>query len=103
VLQTAASVANARPHIEWASEDFLERHEVGEWMQLPLWISQKSGLPGMRNVNVGRALAAGLQIRPLRETVRDTLAWAKTRPTDYHMGAGLEPAREAALLEALTG
>lgn len=101
VLSTAACVANTRPHVEWADEAFLERHEVGEWVQMPLWISHKSGLPGMRNVNVRRALAAGLKIRPLRETVRDTLGWARRKRDP--LGAGLDAAREAALLEALTG
>ncbi|HLF90156.1 MAG TPA: hypothetical protein VI451_14515 [Anaerolineales bacterium] len=38
------------------------------------------------------------QFRPLAETVRDTLAWAKTRPADWEWRAGLNPKREAELL-----
>jgi 2'-hydroxyisoflavone reductase len=57
---------------------------------------------GFSRVDVSKAIAAGLTFRPLAETVRDTLAWAKTRPSDYEMRAGLKPEREAELLERLS-
>ena len=52
---------------------------------------------------MGRALAAGLRIRPVADTVADTWAWLRSLPgaaprrTDRG-AVGLDPAKEAALL-----
>jgi 2'-hydroxyisoflavone reductase len=104
VLETVRHVAGADARIAWVDEAFLLEHEVGPWMELPLWI------PGDENeafhrADTARASAAGLRIRPLEETVRDTLAWAEESGanlvTTGAMGdAGLQPAREAELLQA---
>lgn len=101
VLQTSARVANTQPEILWADEAFLERHDVGEWIDLPLWISQKSSLPGMSSLNVTRAIGAGLKIRPLEHTIRDTWRWAAGRAKNYAWRAGLTPEREAELLQKI--
>jgi len=44
-----------------------------------------------------------LKFRPVEETVRDTLAWAQTRPADHTWRAGLTAEREAEVLAALKG
>jgi 2'-hydroxyisoflavone reductase len=88
--------------VVWASEEFLALHEVQPWSEMPLWIPASSAFARINNTDSRRALAAGLTIRPLHETVRDTLAWA--RSAEKHLGAlqaGLSPEREAELLEAL--
>jgi 2'-hydroxyisoflavone reductase len=54
----------------------------------------------MLEMRVARAVGAGLRFRPLEETARDTLAWAGETTHPLVAGAGLEPAREAELLEA---
>jgi len=51
-------------------------------------------------VDISKAIGAGLKFRPLEETVRDTLEWAKTRPVDHEWRAGLTPEREAQVLAA---
>ncbi len=79
--------------VTWASDDFLRAQEVGEWMELPLWIADPAWT-GMQRVDVTRAVAAGLRFRPVEET----LAGAATAPAVE--GVGLTPEREAALLEA---
>ena len=45
---------------------------------------------------------AGLEARPLEETVRDTLAWHETRPADKKatLRSGFSPEQEAAILAA---
>jgi len=96
-LETMRGVSGSEARFTWVSDEFLERNEVGAWMEAPLWIPEKEG-PGIGDVNCGRALAAGLTFRPLSETVRDTLAWRKTLPTDAEWPAGLKPDREAELL-----
>lgn len=39
-------------------------------------------------------------IRPLADTARDTLTWAKTRPDDHRWGAGLSAEKEQRILDA---
>ena len=79
--------------VTWVSDEFLAEHEVGEWMELPLWIGSPD-YAGMHETDVGRAVRAGLRFRPLEET----LAGAATAPATE--AAGLKPEREAELLEA---
>ena len=79
--------------VTWVDEAFLVEHEVGEWMELPLWIPAGDGeWRDFQLVDVSRALDAGLTFRPLAETVRDVPEWTAT--------AGLAPEREAELLAA---
>jgi len=82
----------------------LRRHEVQEWMELPLWLVDPTH-GGMQKADNRRAIVAGLTFRPLADTVRDTLAWiesgAKARGEDWEHGpVGLTPERETELLEA---
>jgi 2'-hydroxyisoflavone reductase len=55
-------------------------------MGVPLWVAAP-GWEGANDVDVSRALAAGLRLRPLAETIRDTLAWDLAR-------GGPEPGQE---------
>jgi len=102
VLRTAGRVSNVQPDIRYADESFLKEHEVGEWIDLPLWVALWSEFPAILNVDTKRAFELGLQIRPLEQTVRDTLVWANSRGTSYEWKAGLTPEREAEVLSHLT-
>jgi len=89
--------------VTWVDEGFLLEREVGPWMELPLWIPGEE--QAFLQMSVAKAHAAGLQTRPLEETARDTFAWAQETGaplvTENPYGsAGLDPAREAELLEA---
>ncbi|MFL5921383.1 MAG: SDR family oxidoreductase [Gaiellaceae bacterium] len=94
LLETCREVAGSDATYRWVPDELLQQHEVGEWMELPLWISDPQ-MTGMLETDVSRALAAGLAFRPLEETVRDTLELAQTVD-----GVGLTPEREAELLAA---
>jgi len=72
----------------------LAEHEVGEWMELPLWLHDPAAV-GTLDADVSLALEAGLAFRPLTDTVRDALELAETVD-----GVGLTAEREAALLAA---
>lgn len=61
-------------HPVWVSESFLRDHEVQEWSELPLWLSEATGWPGFMTVDVSRAISFGLTFRPLAETLRDYVA-----------------------------
>jgi 2'-hydroxyisoflavone reductase len=91
----------------WVDEAWLMEQQVAPWMGLPLWIPQGPEFAGAGRANISKALAHGLQCRPLAETARDTLAdYRETQPTlpaGTDWGAGREPgiseARERELLE----
>jgi 2'-hydroxyisoflavone reductase len=94
VLEACREVSGSDASFEWVPAELLKEHEVGEWMELPLWIADPDAA-AMHDVDVSRAVAAGLTFRPLEETVRDTLEHAAGVD-----GVGLTPEREAELLAA---
>ena len=94
VLETCRAVSGGDATLEWVPAELLKQHEVGEWMELPLWISDPDAA-AMHEVSVSSAIEGGLTFRPLEETVRDTLEHAETVE-----GVGLTPEREAELLAA---
>jgi 2'-hydroxyisoflavone reductase len=75
--------------VTWVTDEFLQGHDVGEWMELPLWIAGVD-----LEVDVSRAVGAGLRFRPLAETLHGA---AGAPDVD---GVGLTPEREAELLTA---
>ena len=83
--------------IVWVPPESLVEAEVGEWMELPLWIVTPE-FAAMQRTDVSKALRDGLRFRPLEETIRDTLAWDAERTTPRAEGVGLTAERERELL-----
>lgn len=98
VLETCQRVTQSNATFTWVSEAFLAEQQVGAFVEMPLWVPESEA--GLEQVNSNKAIGAGLNFRPLAETVADTLAWQQTRPTDRAWRAGLTPDREQALLTA---
>ncbi len=106
LLDACRDVARSAAELVWVPEEFLLAEGAGPWMELPLWLPQADA--SVLQVDVSRALAAGLAFRPLRTTIADTLAWARDGGDaggDLASGtsldeAGLRPEKEAALLAA---
>lgn len=94
----AGAVAPRGTALTWVHEAFLRTHGVTV-LDLPLWGGGDPGAWALA-VDPARAVAAGLAARPLAETARDTLAWARSTPGGPLEGVGLSRAREAALLAA---
>ena len=92
LLETCRDVSASDAELIWADAEFLMEQEVGQWMELPMWLYEDAGLHA---TDVSRAVDAGLTFRPLEETVRDTLEEAHTTGD-----AGLDPEREARLIAA---
>lgn len=93
LADTCRAVTASDASFTHVDDAFLVEHEVGEWMELPLWVAPNLGMERFLEADVSRAVEAGLSFRALEETIRDTLALAQ--PVD---GVGLAPAREADLL-----
>ncbi|WP_281965106.1 NAD-dependent epimerase/dehydratase family protein [Serinicoccus marinus] len=94
VLAAAARAAGARVRARPVDLPTLAELGVNAWMgprSLPLWIDD----PDLRQataLDISRAVASGLRLRPLAETLADTLAWEETR--DAPRAAGLTDAEE---------
>lgn len=81
--------------LTWVSEEFLAANKVRPYMELPLWIPRD----GRSMVGNARAIAQGLRFRPIADTIRDTLHWARTGRGDKPFArTGLKPERERELL-----
>ena len=97
-LDECVRVSQSDAHLTWVDEQFLLDHNVGPWIEMPLWVPEKDNSAGMMQINCAQAIAHGLRFRPLSETIRDTLAWDATRPPETEWRAGMKPEREAELL-----
>lgn len=96
--EVVAGDAVAEPELVWVDEDWLADLGVRQRTELPLW--HNAAAPW--DVSVERAVAAGLQCRPLIETAADTWRWLTSgvRKDDHRRIAqyGIDPAREADII-----
>lgn len=97
LLDVCRDAAGSDADVTWVPESFLRANGVAPWSDLPMWMP---GFPGFNAFDPGKAVAAGLAPRRVAETVRDTLAWDRTRPQTWPMGAGLGRDRERELVGA---
>lgn len=88
---------DAATKVTYVPEDFLAAHWKAEDMDLPPWSPMHGEEAGASLTASAAALRTGLSIRPLDETVRDTLAWFRSLPADRQakLKAGLDPQLEA--------
>ena len=100
VLDARQHQTQSNARFTWVPDEFLLAHDVGPWVEMPLWLPDTADVRGLRNVRNDAARASGLRLRSLKDTVRDTLAEYRSRPEGRLLRAGLSPQREAALLEA---
>ena len=103
LLQACAEAADCRPQWVWAAAAELERLGLAAWSDLPVWLPAAGEHAAFALADTRAAEAAGLQIRPLAQTVADTLAWYRRLPAEQQAfsKAGLSPEREAAALAGL--
>jgi 2'-hydroxyisoflavone reductase len=100
LLAACRDAAGSDARFTWVPEAFLRANGVEPWSDLPMWMP---GFPGFNAFDPSRAIAAGLAPRAVAVTVADTLAWDRTRPQTWPMGAGLEHGRERELLRTFRG
>jgi 2'-hydroxyisoflavone reductase len=94
LIDACARVVDGAARIVWVPDGFLTGQGVGEWMELPLWI-QDPQWRGLHQADVSRAVGAGLNFRPLDDSVRGAFEQA-----GLTADAGLSAEREAQLLQA---
>jgi len=82
----------------WAGEEWLAERGVAVGEAFPFHLPAERA--GIFRIDARRALDAGLTLRPLAETVRDTLAWDATRePEDRR--SRLSASQEEALIREI--
>ena len=102
LFEAALTAARRSATAVYFDEQRLLDEGVQPWSDLPLWVpSTAPDLAAFVRAPNSRARNAGLQLRPVRETVRDVLAWARRSGKRLgHLGAGLAPPHESRLLSA---
>ena len=91
----------AHTRVTWVPERFLSREWKPEELDLPPWSPPTGDTAYAGLISTRRAEAAGLRVRPLAETVRDTLAWFTSLPAERQakLHAGLDGSREMITLQ----
>lgn len=104
-LGAAREVARHQGELAPAPEEWLLAHEVEPWMgarSLPMWLPRPD-YAGFSARDSSASRAAGLQPRPLAETLADTLAWELAQTSERPHATGLTANDERALLAELSG
>lgn len=100
VVAATAEGVGTSPEVVWTGQEFLTEQGVEPWMgagSLPLWLPRPD-YDGMMTHAFTPSAAAGLVVRPVAETARDTLAWLREHPESTR--TGLSRTREAEVLDA---
>lgn len=102
LLQDCATAAGSAATFTWVDAAFLAAQKVEPWSDMPVWVPPSGGDGAISLTPVDRALAAGMPVRPLIDTVRDTLAWFQGLPEERRseLRAGLRAERERDVLAA---
>ena len=102
LLSACVNTIDSDAELTWVPADFLADHDVQPWRDVHLWADSDSALAGSLTWSADKALAAGLTISPVEETIRDTLAWFKSLPRERQdeLRAGMSAEKEASVLAA---
>jgi nucleoside-diphosphate-sugar epimerase len=106
LLETCVRVTGSDAVLRWAEPGVIEAAGIEPWTQLPVWLPPGELHDTLHRGDVGKALAAGLRCRPVKETVTDTWEWlqglggqAPQRPD--RPAPGLDPEVERGVLDRL--
>jgi 2'-hydroxyisoflavone reductase len=97
LLEAIRAATGSDADLVWLPEQRLLDAAVEPWEELPLWLAPAADPQHAEFLNVSneRAVAAGLRLRPLAETISATLEWAREAGPQRER---LARARESALL-----
>ncbi len=101
LLEQVAVGVGVTPHLTWVPQEALGDQGVEPWAgpeSLPLWLPRPE-YDGMAAHDPAPSIAAGLKLRPVAETARDTLAWVRETPDA--VVTGMTRDREAEILAAV--
>ncbi|MFE1883883.1 NAD-dependent epimerase/dehydratase family protein, partial [Streptomyces diastatochromogenes] len=103
LLRACVHATGADADLRWTDPEVILDAGIEPWTQLPVWVPPDGELSCVHRADVSRALATGLECRPVGETVADTWRWlteiggtAPQRPD--RTAKGLDPEVEAKVL-----
>lgn len=73
-MQASGAPSADAPKAHWLKLETLAAHGVQPWSDLPLWMPEEVGRGGILTASSDRAVAMGLERRPIAETILDALA-----------------------------
>lgn len=106
MLYGIKAVTTAGAQFTWVGAEFLQKHGIEEWKDMPVWVDPHGSGAGFHFRMNAKAILKGLTFRPLAVTALDTLEWNKTRSPEDRQAQidgklnGLAPAREVEVLVA---
>jgi len=97
VLEDSRAVTAAQVDPIWIGSDFLDSNGLKGGSDFPVWHGA-----GELEFSPERAIRAGMQSRPVRETARDLLTWWDTLPEERtaKLRAGVSAEKEAEVIAA---
>jgi 2'-hydroxyisoflavone reductase len=102
LLEACNRAGGGKATFTWADAAFLEEQKVAAWTDMPVWIPPTGEEAGFSRFSAEKAMARGLTIRPIDDTVKATLDWFRTEPAERQakLQAGLAAERETEVLAA---
>ena len=97
LLDACNQAAGNKATLTWVPADFLAAHEVAPWSEMPGWLPVSADTTGFGTRSNRRAVEAGLTLRPIVDTARDTLAWVASPDLELWV-ANTDPFGSAAML-----
>ena len=105
LLETCLEVTGSTGSLRWASPEAILAADIAPWTELPFWLPPGDLHVALHEGDVSKAVAAGLEIRPLIQTVTDTWAWLQEQGTapmrSDRPDNRLRPEKEEAFLATL--
>lgn len=101
LLHACLAETDAGTQLTWVSAEFLAEHDLLAWRDINLWVDSSGPMAGSLTWSPNKALNAGLTIRPVADTVRDTLEWFRSLPPQRQaiLRAGIPAKTERAVLK----
>lgn len=98
-LETANSVTGGKAELCWLEMNKVKEAGIGDWVEMPMWVAKPEAKdrPAYQ-VDVSKAIKAGLKIRPAKDTIADTWEWVKTLdglPDSIRVGLDADKERQA--------
>ena len=100
LLHGIKAVTSSEATFTWVDADFLARHDVRGYREMPVWMPARDGREGFGRFDISREVALGLTFRPLAVTALDTLEYYRAQPPERQerLRAGISSEREAEVL-----
>lgn len=105
LLNACVAATGSDAKLVWVDPEVIEAAEIGEWVELPVWVSPNGEAISLHDGDVSAIYAAGLVCRPIGATVADTWAWLQAEGDppvkEGRPRHGLDPEREREVLASL--